>query len=73
MRGCSPRDWDIAVLTWQEGLKECGYNHGRNLVHSQVSSAFQASARQQIACAMENYSPLASVTHCLPVCLCGGT
>jgi len=56
---CSLRDWDVAVLTQREGLEE----RGRNSARGQVSSAFQAWARQQTACAVAN---LLSISICYP-------
>lgn len=41
--------------------------HGRHWAHGHISSAFKALARQQMACAVENDAPLASVALCLPV------
>lgn len=67
MRSCFPRDWDVAALTQQEGFKEYGYNHGRNLAHGQVSNALQAWARQQIACTMANFL---TIRICYPLSAC---
>lgn len=68
MRSCSPGGWDVAAPARQEGLKERGYNRGRDWARGQVSSAFQERARQQIACAVANWLSI-SICYLLSACL----